>query len=114
MHRGRVILGAVVGGALAVAAFTQVASWSPDATGWDGYGPTGPTIEPTIEPLPADRTTPPECMDEYQAALREAQQSSATIFAYACALNPVEDCVPEHILVEEPGRPPEYVQQTCE
>ncbi|TDC47457.1 hypothetical protein E1212_24275 [Jiangella ureilytica] len=91
MHRGWVIPGAVLGSALAVVAATQVASWSPDATGWDGYGPSGPTLEPTIEPLPADYTRPPECQDEFEAALRdgrirEAQESGATVFAVACRL----------------------------
>lgn len=119
MHRGRVILGAVLGGAITVAVATQVASWSPDPTGWDGYSPTGPTIEPTPEPMPADYTMPPECQEEWDAALRdgrvrEAQETGATVFAVACRLGSTEPCVPERILVEEPGRSPEYVERVCD
>lgn len=123
MHRGWVILGAVVGGALAVGAATQVASWSPDATGWDGYGPTGPTIEPTPQPMPADYTMPPECQDEWEAAMREgrvreAQETGSTAFAISCVVDqpPPEECEPgdEHVfLPREGGRSGSYVMVDC-
>ncbi|WP_116953548.1 hypothetical protein [Jiangella endophytica] len=109
----------VIGGALTVAAVTQVASWSPDAAGWDGYGPTLPPRTPTSQPLPADATMSSECQDEWEAALRdgsvrEAQEAGATVVAVACRLGPLEDCVPGDVEVSENGRPPEYVMQTCE
>lgn len=122
MHRGRVVLGAVLGGALAVAVATQVGSWSPDDSAWDGYSPTGPTIEPTPEPLPADYTTPPECQDEWEAALRdgrvrEAQEAGATVFAVACQREypPPKECEggADSVQVPREDVPGGYVTLDC-
>ncbi len=76
-------MGAVVGGALALAAALQVASWTPDPTGWDGYGPALPPHTPTPRPLPADATIQSECLERIEAAMRTADPAGAT--AYACA-----------------------------
>jgi hypothetical protein len=95
MHRGRVILGAVVGGVLGVAALTQVGSWSPDDSGWDGVDePARPTVP--NEPMPFGQQISPGCEDEYEAALREAERTGSTMMAVLC----------------EPGGPPETDQPT--
>lgn len=113
MHRGRVVLGTVLGGALAVAVATQVSSWSPDDSAWDGYGPALPPRTPTPQPMPADYTTPPECRDEEAAALREAERTGATMFAVTCREGPAEDCEPGYVEVATGNGRTEYVLRTC-
>ena len=90
MHRGRVILGAVVGGVLGVAALTQVASWSPDDSGWDGVDQAEPP-QVSTEPMPFGYQPPPECEDEYEAALREAERTGSTMTAVLCEVTPRPD-----------------------
>ncbi|SEF17052.1 hypothetical protein [Jiangella alba] len=117
MHRGRAILGAVVGGSLAVAAALQVASWTSEPTGWSDYRPDPPPRTPTPRPLSADATASPECLERIEAALRTTdpdEPGGATAYACAADVTPAEPCVPETFLLERPGRPPEYVQSLCE
>ncbi|WP_092623658.1 hypothetical protein [Jiangella sp. DSM 45060] len=62
----------MVGGSLAVAAALQVASWTSAPTGWDGVDEPAPTAVPD-QPMPSDFQMSPECRDEYEAAMREAE-----------------------------------------
>ncbi|SDT59771.1 hypothetical protein [Jiangella sp. DSM 45060] len=115
MHRGRAILGVVVGGSLAIAAALQVASWTSEPTGWSDYRPDPPPQTPTPRAVPADATVSPECVERIEAAMREAEETGATPYLYACAEEAAtEPCVPETVLLERSGRPPEYVQSLCE
>lgn len=84
MHRGRVILGAVVAAVLGVAALGQVGSWSPDS-GWDGVDEPAPP-QVSTEPMPFGEQISPGCEDEYEAALREAERTGATMMAVLCEL----------------------------
>ncbi|WP_053207362.1 hypothetical protein [Jiangella muralis] len=101
MHRGRVALGAVVGGALAVAAALQVASWSPDAIGWDGVDEPAPTAAPD-QPMPFGYQMAPECQDEYEAAMRAAEEIGATMTAVLCELGPPRDPDEQPTIVSTP------------
>lgn len=117
MHRGWAVLGAVLGTGVVAAVLVLVGSWAPAGSAWDGYDPAGPTIEPTAPSLPVDHTVPPECRDEHEAALREAERTGATLFAVACERDRPrpEDCGrgEEVVHVRIPEVPDEYVTVDC-
>ncbi|SEF17050.1 hypothetical protein [Jiangella alba] len=80
----------MVGGSLAVAAALQVASWTSEPTGWDGVDEPAPTAVPG-QPMPPGYQMSPECQDEYEAAVREAEETGATLTAVLCELGPPRD-----------------------
>ena len=102
MHRGRVVLGAVVGGALTVVAALQVASWPPGSSGWDGVEPARPTVP--NEPMPFGYQPPPECEDEYEAALREAEETGSTMVAVMCEVTGPPETEQPTVVWTPPGQ----------
>ncbi|PZF85458.1 hypothetical protein C1I92_04925 [Jiangella anatolica] len=107
----------MVGAGVVAAVLVMVGSWAPTGSGWDGYDPAGPSIEPTAPSLPVGQAVSPECRDEHEAALRDAERTGATLVAYLCERDrpPPEECEPGEDVahVRIPELPGEYVTLDC-